>query len=105
VIDSLSGCDVVILASAECGGCTSWLCRDHITLERRGIPCLTLATHRFEVMARTVLAQGGVTQPHLVVARHPVSGIPREQLHDKIHEVMGRLSAQVLGAEAAAHRP
>jgi hypothetical protein len=100
VLDSFSECDLVILASAECGGCTSWLCRDHISLEKRGIPCLTIATHRFETMARTVLSRGGVTQPHLAIPKHPVSGIPQAQLHGRVQEIMGRLSADVLGTEA-----
>jgi hypothetical protein len=104
VIDSLSTCDVVILASAECGGCTSWLCRDHITLEKRGIPCLTLATHRFEAMARAVLARGGVTNPHLAIPRHPVSGITFEQVQGRIHDIMGRISLEILGSDVVAHK-
>jgi hypothetical protein len=101
VINSLRSCDVVILASAECGGCTSWLCRDHITLEKLGVPCLTIATNRFEVLARGVLSQGGVKTPHLAIPKHPVSGIPPAQAQEKIRELMGRITAELFGPEHA----
>jgi hypothetical protein len=102
VIESLSDCDVVVLASAECGGCTSWVCRDYITLEKRGVPCLVIATNRFEGLARSVLERGGITNPHLAVPKHPVSGIPAADAQAKIRDVMGPLTAEILGAAAAA---
>lgn len=88
VMRRLSECDVVVLDSAECGGCTSWVCRDYITLEQLGTPCLVIATDRFELLARTVLARGGVADPHLIVPAHPVSGITRDRAKAKIAPLM-----------------
>ncbi len=100
VIQRLSTCDVVVLASAECGGCTSWLCRDQISLEKLGVPCLLIATHRFESLARTVLSRGGIENPHLLVPKHPVSGIPADEAKNKIRELASRILTEVLGAES-----
>jgi hypothetical protein len=101
VIESLRECDVVVLASAECGGCTSWVCRDYITLEKLDVPCLLIATNRFESLARAVLASGGIKSPHLAVPKHPVSGITADQAQGKIRELMGHITAEVLGSDFA----
>lgn len=97
VIERLRDCDVVVLASAECGGCTSWVCQDYITLEKMGVPCMLIATDRFEGLARSVLTRGGITKPHLAIPRHPVSGITGEQAQDKIRERMAGVIADILG--------
>jgi hypothetical protein len=101
VIARLKECDVVVLASAECGGCTSWVCRDYIALEKLGVPCMLIATHRFEALARAVLAEGGIASPHMAVAQHPVSGISAERAQAKIREISNVFAAQLLGADAA----
>lgn len=95
VMRRLSECDVVVLDSAECGGCTSWVCRDYITLEQLGTPCLVIATDRFELLARTVLARGGVGTPHMIVPAHPVSGITRERAKAKIAPLMPAVIAEL----------
>ena len=102
VIESLLGCDAVVLASAECGGCSSWVCRDYITLEERGVPCMLIATNRFEKLSRLVLTAGGIKSPRLAIAPHPVSGIPAEQAQAKIRAMMGHFTAEILGSKAEA---
>jgi hypothetical protein len=97
VLAQLRECDVVILASAECGGCTSWVCRDYISLERLGVPCVLIATHRFEALARAVLERGGVTHPHLIVPEHPVSGIPADAAQEKIDDLIDGINSIVFG--------
>ncbi|MFT4212920.1 MAG: hypothetical protein QM626_13735 [Microbacterium sp.] len=101
VLASLTDCDVVFLASAECGGCTSWVARDYISLQRLGVPCMLIATDRFRSLAEAVLARGGVEEPRLIVPQHPVSGIPAERAQAKIRALMDDVATE-LGLNTAA---
>lgn len=41
-------CDAVIAATADCGGCTTWLTHDCVQLENAGLPTVILASAGFE---------------------------------------------------------
>ena len=63
---------MIIVASADCGSCTSWCIHDAVVLEKRGKPVLVLATEAFLKMARAEAAAYGVPDLRVIPIPHPL---------------------------------
>ena len=61
--------DVVINGIGKCGSCTSSTVLDSVTLERRGLPTVTVVTAMFEIVARAQAKRQGM--PDLAIAVLP----------------------------------
>lgn len=88
---------VVIVASADCGSCTSWCVHDAIVLERRGKPAIVLATEHFLDLAHAEAKAYGVPDLHIVSVPHPLADVSvaeiaryAERATQGISEILGK---------------
>ena len=65
---------LVVVASADCGSCTSWCIHDAIALERRGKPAIVLVTTAFLALARKEATAYGMPELRIVEIPHPLGG-------------------------------
>lgn len=65
---------LVVVASADCGSCTSWCVHDAIALERRGKPAIVLVTTAFLSLARKEANAYGMPTLRIVEIPHPLGG-------------------------------
>jgi len=71
---SSAAVELVVVASADCGSCTSWCIHDAIELERRGKPAMVLVTTAFLALARAEAAAYGMPKLRIVEIPHPLGG-------------------------------
>ncbi len=71
---------LIIVASADCGSCTSWCVHDAIALEKRGRPAMVIATETFLSLARAEAAAYGVPDLRIIPIPHPLAGISDAEL-------------------------
>jgi len=71
---AVSQVELVIVASADCGSCTSWCIHDAIELERRGKPAIVLVTSAFLSLAAAEAKAFGLQSLRIVEIPHPLGG-------------------------------
>jgi len=81
-------CDAVITCCADCGACSSWLIHDSITLERRGIPSVTIASKGFEHDCEATAAAFGMPSVRYVVVPRVYNALTAQQAADQSRPVV-----------------
>jgi hypothetical protein len=71
---------LILVASADCGSCTSWCVHDAVVLEKRGKPVMVLATESFLKMARAEAAAYGVPDLRIIPIPHPLGDADAERV-------------------------
>src|SRR5262245_36401135 len=64
-------CDVAIGTTADCGSCTSWLMRDMVELERRGVPTAAYTAQIFDDDAHWSAKTFGLPELPIVLVPQP----------------------------------
>jgi hypothetical protein len=89
---------LVIVASADCGSCTSWCVHDAIALEKRGKPAIVISTEAFLPLARAEAAAYGVPDLRIVSIPHPLAGVSDAELEGRAARAAAGIKALLLGA-------
>jgi len=66
--------DLAILASGDCGSCTTWLVLDAIKLEKQGTPTISICSNIFAPFARELAKSYGAAELKIVEVKHPLAG-------------------------------
>src|SRR5215471_17638267 len=64
-------CDAVLGTTADCGSCTSWLMRDMVELERRGVPTAAYTAQIFDDDAHWSAKTFGLPELPIVLVPQP----------------------------------
>ncbi len=86
--------DVVVNGEGLCGSCTAATILDAIRLEALGKPTITIVQNRFETVAKTLAADGGLPGLRLIVESAPQIG--------NINQESGPLAVEDLATVLAA---
>jgi hypothetical protein len=73
-------CSAVVLGIGTCGSCTRWVAEDAITLEREGVPTISLYTEPFAVLGSTLARTDGLPELPMVVLPHPLNSLPDDEI-------------------------
>ncbi|RJS48697.1 MAG: hypothetical protein CIT03_06910 [Methanobacterium sp.] len=75
--------DVSILALGDCGSCTTWVILDAIRLEKKGVPTLSICSHKFAPFARKLAKAHGAPDLRIFEIEHPVAGLNPDKVKEK----------------------
>ena len=92
IINELSRkCDMVIIASGDCGSCTSYVIHDAVELEKRRTPTVSVCTNEFLPLGR--VEAEALNMPYLAILEipHPLGGIKIEAVRAKADDAIGEL--------------
>ncbi|HZR03853.1 MAG TPA: hypothetical protein VFA81_11835 [Burkholderiales bacterium] len=98
VYAELEKLDLVLLAVADCGGCTAWTVHDAVELERRGVPTVTFVSRMFLAMAESHAKLRGLDVLPVVKVPDPFGQFSAEEVADVIDSVLGELIRSATGA-------
>lgn len=96
IVNELSRkCDVVIIASGDCGSCTSYVIHDAVELEKRRTPTISVCTNEFLALGR--VEAEALNMPYLAILEipHPLGGSKREAVRAKADDAIDELIALV----------
>jgi hypothetical protein len=94
------GADLVVLATCDCGSCTSWNIHDAVEVLKRGVPAVAVATEAFEGLARFEAESWGWDLP-LALIQHPLAGVPTTELGPQAQAVVDFLLAHGSGRDVS----
>lgn len=85
--------DVVIIASGDCGSCTSYVIHDAVELEKRRTPTISVCTNEFSTLGR--VEAEALNMPYLAILEipHPLGGIKIEAARAKADDAIDKLIA------------
>lgn len=90
-------CDAVVAVLGDCGSCSSWTCRDAVSFEERGVPCVAVVTDPFARKTQFEAQALGLESIALVVLPHPVGYLElpaaRAVFHLSFPQAIGALTA------------
>jgi ABC-type Fe3+-hydroxamate transport system substrate-binding protein len=80
---------LVIAAQADSGWgrCLSSLVVDQLTIEKKGIPTVTIVTSQFKDQFKGLVKEQGVTEMAYVVVQHPIGGLNFEGIQHRASDV------------------
>lgn len=103
IIEDLSArCNSVIVASGDCGSCTSYVIHDAIELEKRGVPAVAVCTNEFSELGRVEAVALNMPDVPILEVPHPLGGITKDAVRVKADEsvddlmILLRMSKQEL---------
>ena len=67
-----------------------------MTLERKGIPTVTLITHVFEDYARGLARMQGMQDLPIGIVAHPVAARKPDELRDRVRGIHAKIRASLL---------
>ncbi|MBI5680935.1 MAG: hypothetical protein HZC47_08585 [Methanobacterium sp.] len=80
--------DLVILALGDCGSCTTWVILDAIRLEKKGIPTISICSHKFVEYAHSLAKAQGAENLRIVEINHPIAGLKEDEVKLKSEEII-----------------
>lgn len=83
--------ELAILALGDCGSCTSWVIMDAIRLENKGIPAISICSHRFTPFARELAKSHGLNELRILEIEHPISGLSEGEIRGKTEKIIPKL--------------
>ena len=92
IINELSRkCNAVVIASGDCGSCTSYVIHDAAELEKRGTPTVSVCTDEFSALGRTEAE--ALSFPYLAILEvpHPLGGVSIEETRAKADQAIDAL--------------
>lgn len=99
-------CDAVIGTTADCGSCTSWLIRDLIEFEKRGVPTVGFVASQFVSDARHSASSFGIRDLALAIVPLPFTNQSESEIRGNVDEnidvVVEGLTTPLKKAERAA---
>jgi hypothetical protein len=96
IVNELScKCDLVIIASGDCGSCTSYVIHDAVELEKRRTPTISVCTSEFLALGR--VEAEALNMPYLAILEipHPLGGLKIEAVRAKADGAIDELMALV----------
>jgi len=96
--------EVVINGIGKCGSCTSSTVTDSVTLERRGIPTVTVVTAMFEVVARAQAQRLGMPDLSFAVLPDKVGWQDEAEITELVRLLLPQVLDGLLEAPAPMHR-
>ncbi len=79
----IESCDAVILATGDCGACSSSGIANAIELEKRGIPTLLVSTPPFFQAVSTFAELRGMPEIQWAVVDHPIGSLDEDELRQR----------------------
>ena len=70
---------------------------DGIHAEKAGLPSVTICTDIFEITARSMAQMWGAPTYPIVLTRHPIAELNREQLRARAEDMMEEMVGILLG--------
>ncbi len=92
-IKKASEADISILALGDCGSCTTWVILDAIRLENKGIPTISICSHKFTTFAYELAKSHGIENLRIVEIEHPIAGQSPEQVEIKVKKILPKIKA------------
>jgi hypothetical protein len=69
-----------------------------VELEKKRIPTVTICSDAFISLAKAVAASKGVHSLNMVVIKHPIAGIPADQVRIKADNALDEIVRCLVGA-------
>jgi hypothetical protein len=92
IINKLSRkCKGVVIASGDCGSCTSYVMHDAVELEKRGTPTVSVCTDEFLALGRTEAEALSFPSLAILDIPHPLGGVSMEETQAKADQAIDTL--------------
>jgi len=92
IINKLSRkCNAVVIASGDCGSCTSYVIHDAVELEKRGTPTVSVCTDEFLALGRIEAEALGFPPLAILDIPHPLGGVSMEETRAKADQAIDAL--------------
>lgn len=101
VMKDLLQCDAVISGIADCGSNTSWIFQDSVTIEKAGIPTVTVTTDCFVAAGQAVAQNLGMAHLPVVEIPHPIYNRSKTDLETLAEQTFEELVSVLTGADAS----
>lgn len=95
-------CDAVVGTTADCGSCTSWLIRDLVEFEKRGVPVVGFTANHFVHDARRSADSFGLANLAIVIVPDPFTNQSAEQIRGTVDANIDQVIAGLTQIPAAA---
>lgn len=80
LLREISTCDVVVNAFGDCGSCSSWSVHDGVSLERAGVPSISVISEPFGIKVRLEVESWGLPELPVQILPHPIGQLSREKM-------------------------
>jgi hypothetical protein len=91
-------CDAAIGTTADCGSCTSWLMRDMVELERRGVPTAAYTAQIFDDDAHWSAKTFGLPELPIVLVPQPFTNRTPDAIRRMVDDALPRVLEALLRA-------
>jgi hypothetical protein len=94
-------CDAVIMATGDCGACSTSGIANAIELERRGIPAVLVTTTPFQAAIKTSARLAGMSSIPWAVVEHPLGSLGEADLAARARAAAPQVVELLLAAAPA----